>query len=1275
MSNRGGQISAQGNVSLNVQSLSNGPIAPSLTATTYTWINQSDYSAFLNQLASIGTIAVRNGSGSYSGPYDCYFNCSGQPDSYAPATFSINTGAAAPTGTGTTTWTTPTGMIAAGNNMTVSGGNLTNAGLLYAGNDVSVTAQSLTNQGGTQQNQAAQTGCASGVPNEGCGTAGAAKGSGPTTASFNYSQNATIYAGHDLVIAAGQINNTFGSLLAGHDLVVGGVGTTATSSTAAKSLNNTSGNIVAGNDITLNVSGAITNTLPPPVQISVNYGSTEAYAGCMTAGGYKDGCCSAYVDQQSGSSSVISAGNNLQINAGSLTNVGSLISAGTSATINVSGPVINEAQTLNAYWHSHWIQSTGLFSSDKSHDTWACGSVAECTALYGDAYTKTGGSIDPPQPVGSIAATIQAPNLTINAGGTIQNVGNVLGTPISLTGQSLINGITTANTHTPRANSASQVISLNPTTLPSLNLSIPRSGAYTSVAVAGTASYVDSAIGTSNGFTPQDLINNLPNRLQPSTTLFYYNPQEEDLLLQQVALQQTGKASFIDGLSYDSKNNLSVTEQEKGILYQNALTYAENNNLKLGDALSQTQVAALDKPMLWYVEQTVPDPSCTATGTSACPTITALMPQIYLPQDTNALQAGGTISGTNVTLAFNKSGGSVLNTGTIAAANTLTIDTGTLTNRANQVDIGNEWSSVKGGYVDTTGTVVQPGGYMSAANYALNVDQLTQIGGSLNLLNADGSVNAAGTAALVTQLQQQLGSNFSQETVADALHTQFVKEGGTPGWLSVVAIAAAIAVSVVTYGAASGAVGAAAGATAGSTFAAATAATASSAAVSAGLGNVVVSAALAGMASSATSQLINTGSLDLNQIGEAGLVSGITAGLLNGITYSAEGGLGFSTGTNVLGSGSQSLAQLAGLQNLSSLMSPSATGTGAALSTQLAAAVGSAAISAGVQTAVEGGSYLGALKGSLVSNAAAIGAYEIGQLSQSGALLEQGSAAYVLAHAALGCAAGAASGTGCEGGAIGGATSAIVAPLLVNAAGGSANLTNTQRAEIVGLATLLGGTNALLGNVNGVGGATSAENEALNNSTLDHESEFEKESKELKKQLDSEKAALGEAAFVQKDGVTVAADTPLVAGLAGAKVGGAASGGSVATNTIAPPPNTYAVYPMGSGAASGPLPPGYVTVSRWVSPAEASLWVQNQGTAIPSGIPQNGTPQVYVTTAGAPYPPGANGTVRIDFAVPSAMLQPGNAANNFQILQPSTSRLIYNVTINVPNGATLPKAK
>lgn len=135
------------------------------------------------------------------------------------------------------------------------------------------------------------------------------------------------------------------------------------------------------------------------------------------------------------------------------------------------------------------------------------------------------------------------------------------------------------------------------------------------------------------------------------------------------------------------------------------------------------------------------------------------------------------------------------------------------------------------------------------------------------------------------------------------------------------------------------------------------------------------------------------------------------------------------------------------------------------------------------------------------------------------------------------------------------------------------------------------------------------------------------------------------------------------------------AGKSVATNTIAPPPNTYAVYPLGSGAANGPLPPGHVPVSRWVSLVEVALWVQNQGRAIPSAVPQNGTPQVYVTTAGATYPPGANGTCRIDFAVLSAMLQPGNASNNFQILQRSTGTPIFNVRINVPNGVVLPKAK
>jgi filamentous hemagglutinin len=150
-----------------------------------------------------------------------------------------------------------------------------------------------------------------------------------------------------------------------------------------------------------------------------------------------------------------------------------------------------------------------------------------------------------------------------------------------------------------------------------------------------------------------------------------------------------------------------------------------------------------------------------------------------------------------------------------------------------------------------------------------------------------------------------------------------------------------------------------------------------------------------------------------------------------------------------------------------------------------------------------------------------------------------------------------------------------------------------------------------------------------------------------------------------------------VQGVLSTFVQGAGGVGVAAVNKIdlAPPPNTYPVYARGAGAAEGPLPPGYTTVSRWVSPEEASLWVQNQGTAIPAAVPRNGTPQVYVSEAGAPRAPGATGTVRIDFAVPDSMLQTGNASNNSIILQPSISTPIYNVKIHVPNGMTLPKAR
>ncbi|MGN6317228.1 beta strand repeat-containing protein, partial [Trinickia sp.] len=1035
LSNKGGQIAAQGNVSLNIQSLDNGAVAPTTTSQSTFFADQGQYSSFLSQLQALGTIAVA-GTGNPTG----VFGCDSQQYCFVgnvlqPTQFVIQPSSPAPTATGSLTYTTPTGMVAAGNTLSISGGNLTNAGLLYAGNDVLVYAQNLQNVGGNQQNFSTQVGCAAGVPNDACGTGGFTRGSNPTTTTFGYSQtDATIYAGHDLVIAAGQINNTDGNLLAGHDIVIGGVGSTATSTTPAQNLNNTSGNIVAGNNITLNVSGAITNNLPPPVTVHENYGSKEQYSGCMTAGGYKESYCEGYVDQQSGSSSVISAGNNLQINAGSLTNIGSLIAAGNNATINVAGPVVNEAQTLNAYWHSHWVQETGMFSRDKRHDIWACGSAAECTALYGSAYTNTGGPIDPPQPVGNIAATIQAPNLSISSNGQIQNVGNVLGTYVSLTGQRLINGITTANTYTPTVKKPSQVISLSPVDLPGLNLSMPRAVGTGSlpVAVAGRASYVDTSIGNSAMalVSPQDLLGNLPANLQPSSTLFYYNPQEEDLLLQQAALQQTGKASFVDGLAYDSKNNVSVTDQEKAYLYQNAIDYAKTHDLQLGEALTQQQINDLDKPMLWYVEQTVPDPSCKAAGAATCPTITALMPQVYLPTDTSAMSAGGNIEGQNVTLNFDKDGnGSVLNTGSITATDTLTVNTNTLTNQANQVDIGQVWSKVKGGYVDTTGTVVQPGGFMSAANMDLNVQTLNQVGGALQKLSADGTIDQNGTQQMLSALQQQLGGDFTQTTLSDHLHTDFVKEGG--GLPMFVVAALAIAASIITAGAAAAAFGVVM--------------------TQLSVGSVLIGA-LGGMVGSAVSQIASGQGLDFGQLLEAGAIGALSAGAMSALHVA-------------------DLSSLKTLGNEMANFSVNVGDLGKALET-----IGERGlVTATVDTAIEGGSFGHALENSVIADFGAVGAGAIGVAStDKGSILAEGSPGYVLAHAGLGCALSAAEGSGCVGGAIGGAAGAFLNTTL-DANG------NIPAPLDVAMTTMVGGLLAGVAGANAQGAATAAENETLNN--------------------------------------------------------------------------------------------------------------------------------------------------------------------------------------------------
>ncbi len=115
-------------------------------------------------------------------------------------------------------------------------------------------------------------------------------------------------------------------------------------------------------------------------------------------------------------------------------------------------------------------------------------------------------------------------------------------------------------------------------------------------------------------------------------------------------------------------------------------------------------------------------------------------------------------------------------------------------------------------------------------------------------------------------------------------------------------------------------------------------------------------------------------------------------------------------------------------------------------------------------------------------------------------------------------------------------------------------------------------------------------------------------------------------------------------------------------------PDWRVLAPGGKGAATGALPKGYRTVSRWVSPDEAAAWMGARGTGMAT---ISGTNRMYVTELGAAKP-GGTGPIRVDFALPEGALQRAGKSEWFQIFQPTPSRPIYNVQIHVPKGIKIP---
>ena len=525
----------------------------------------------------------------------------------------------------------------------------------------------------------------------------------------------------------------------------------------------------------------------------------------------------------------------------------------------------------------------------------------------------------------------------------------------------------------------------------------------------------------------------MPASLQPATTQFDHDPATEEQQVEQAALEATGKSSFYSTTTAsDSTSQSSIEAQDQTALYGAAAQYAEQNNVALGTQLSAAQLAQVTAPMLWYTEQTVPVPGCTATGNAVCPTTQALMPEVLLPQNYTSVSADGEISGSNVTL---NDSNSILNTGSVTAQS-LSVTTNSLTNEERSTNIGASYQDAGLGAEETTGTLVQQGGYLSAQNLTINAQSIDAIGGAIQQLNADGSVDAAGTAQLLANLSAMLGSNFKQSTASNNLQNTFIAPP-SDGFGDVFMMVVMVAISIILMQPEMlpALMAAIPGVVAGGALA------------------TGLAAAATGVISSAVGQEIGTGSVNWNSALETGAVSGLTAGL----TQEFVGGSGLTQVSNGVTQGNSAVT-LANLQTT-------------------AINVGERSlISAAVQTTIEGGSFGTALEDSVVSNAAAVGANAIGNANLS-------PAESVLAHAALGCVASAAEGTGCGGGAIGGATSALLTPQVLSAMDpNNEPLTTGQTATATVIAMLAGsGIAAALGQ-NATDAATSAANETLNNS-------------------------------------------------------------------------------------------------------------------------------------------------------------------------------------------------
>ncbi len=1111
LSNNGGRISAANDIKMAVGTLNNGTSAGS-TKTITESIDQGILNTFLQNLVlALGwnsfnpnPLAVIN-EGCLPGYIECQGNSTGNGGNSPVAAHFVwlgpyRNGMNGPVFSGTLSGFTATppapqttvqqtagkqGVIAAGGNIDLTQvGTLNNGGQIAAAGNITL-AGSVNNVGQLNVNRTTLPGCV-GNPAT-CSDPGVSGGGSAYHEVIDPKQQAaSIVAGGTLTANLSQLTNQTGTIAAAGNVQI-----------TAPTVTNTGATIQStGGAVTINAANGLTNQAAPITTVYASHGSDTS--ACGKVGGT---ACATATQTATGDAGMILAAGDLTINAGSVRNNGGAIVAGGNNTIT-TGSFDNSSVFLRQYYHWSFYDQ-----NSNASDRWGCdssGDISGCQRVFGSNLTNgTNANAENAPTIGQLSSYVSGGNLAIRSGGALVNSGNIEGTAISLSGATITNGITNPSIQTPPSTSGQQVISLGPIGTPNAQLPVtgtpdtfsgptsvlqkgvpnptnpgtsngqfqfnpvvvttqtggvpnwhfnaPLSGsALTSPTTGSTAQFLTSSPATAvlGGVGPATLINALPVDLRPGSTPFYYDPQAENARLDQQALATTGRTTFINGLTYDNQNHLSVDDQEKLILYQNAVDYAKAHNIQLGQALTPDQLAALDKPMLWYVTQQVPDPNCM---TGACPMVSALVPQVYLPPGYSGIEPGGSIvASRSLDLIANNP---IQNTGTLGSYGTLTTNT-TIVNEQRSAEMTAAWQPIEDGWARTTGQQGQPNsGFMFAANAADIAGQVQNINGVLAQLNADGSMSADEAARVAAAVRA------GQEAVTSTHTDTYVRP---TDWAGEIFAGVVMVMLAVMSGGALGPV---------------------LAGLSGGMVSATVAGAAAGaMVSSAGSQLAANDSINFGKLFTAGATAAVTAGIANGISVNADGSLGIA---EHFGQGN-TLANVAGAQNIAgtNLAQAGVSNAGNYLLQAEAILVLSGATAA-VNTVVNGGSFGRAFLNSLASNAGAAAANALGTASPGigeANATASSIAGNVLGHVAIGCAISAMQGTGCAGGAAGGLAGAVAAPLIgmtLNAPAGGPNPALDMLT--VALTGLAGGALAHAVGGNEMAGMTTAQNAAQNN--------------------------------------------------------------------------------------------------------------------------------------------------------------------------------------------------